>query len=102
MGPIHLTSSKFKEMRAVCIEDYDFIPPPAHKMENNLILKLDENLSSQKGFLNVGLVQKTDDRSFNKFGDFSPKAAPCWNFTSKEKSPQTPGPLNYLYVAHRK
>lgn len=44
------------------IEGYNFLLFNT-KVENNMILKLNENLSYQKHLLNLGFVQKTDDTS---------------------------------------
>lgn len=65
MTPIHYSPYVFqpyKEMRAMCIEEYTLIVF-FNKVENNMILKLNENLSYQKDSLNLGLVQNTDNRN---------------------------------------
>lgn len=46
----------------MCIEGYNFLLFN-NKVKNNMILILNENLSYQKYLLNLGFVEKTDDRS---------------------------------------
>lgn len=46
----------------MCTEEYTLIVF-FNKVENNMILKLNENLSYQKDSLNLGLVQKTANRN---------------------------------------